>query len=135
VAAILAGMGSDYSIHYLSHYQGRRRGGATASETAEETGVHLGPALLAAWLTSVIGFLAVGGSRVTALRDFAILGGLGLAGSFVAAVAVLPALLALLDRSGTIAPESARRAGPRLDFEPLARWLGRRGGWALAISG
>jgi hypothetical protein len=135
VGAILAGMGIDYSIHYLSHYQGRRRGGATPAAAAEQTAAAIGPALFAAWLTSVIGFVAVGGSRVSALRDFAVLGGLGLAGSFVAAVVVLPALLVLLDRRDAGTPGARRLTGPRLGLEPLARWLGRRGGRALAASG
>lgn len=131
VGAILAGLGIDYSLHYLSHYQGRRRTGAPAPRAAEETAVHLGPPLFAAWLTSVIGFLAVGGSRVAALRDFALLGALGLAGSFLAVVFVLPALLALLDRNQ---PASNRVAGPRVSFEPLARWVGRRGAIFLGVS-
>jgi len=50
-------------------------------------------------------------------------------------VAVLPALLVLLDRRKVEVAGAARATGPRVSFEPLARWLGRRGGWALGISG
>ena len=130
VGAILAGLGIDYTIHYLSHYHGRRAAGLPGPDAVAATALDLGPAMLAAWFTSVIGFLAIGWSRVGALRDFALLGSLGLAGSFVAALLVLPAALALFDRRTGGA--SGRPGGARFDFAPLAGWIGRRGGPVLA---
>ena len=135
VGAILAGMGIDYSLHYLSHYHGRLARGATARVAAEQTAAQVGPAIFAAWVTSVIGFVAVGGSPVGALRDFAVLGGLGLAGAFFAAVMVLPAFLVLLDRRREAGGVALRRPfGGRLDFEPFSRWVWHRANRALLAS-
>ena len=89
-------------------------------EAASKTLAEIGPALLAAWVTSVAGFVAIGWSSVKALRDFSILGTLGLTGSYIAAATVLPALATLLgQRQGA--------AGSRADIfrfrmEGLLRW-------------
>lgn len=100
VGSILAGMGIDYSIQYLSSYTTRRSAGDSAVAAAEATSRLLGKPMFAAWLTSVIGFVAVASSSVPALRNFAVVGALGLAGTFIAAVGLLPAVLVLWDRRG-----------------------------------
>ena len=66
-------------------------------------------AVLAAWATSVVGFVAIGCSMVRALRDFALIGTLGLSGAFLCAVFLLPAILMLTDRRPTPAPRSRVR--------------------------
>ena len=98
LGAILAGMGIDYSIQYLSFYESRRTLGSTAKQAATETARQMSLAVLAAWATSTIGFIAIGCSTVQALREFALLGTLGLTGAFVCAVIILPAILMLTDR-------------------------------------
>jgi predicted RND superfamily exporter protein len=111
LGAILAGMGIDYSIQYLAYYETRRTQGGSRVEAAAQTAIDMSPAVLAAWATSVVGFVAIGWSRVAALRDFALLGTLGLTGAFLCAVIVLPALLVLTDRRPTPAPRSRLRFG------------------------
>jgi predicted exporter len=54
-----------------------------------------------------MGFIAVALSKVTAVRDFAILGAFALTGAFLCAMALLPALLASLDRKGRGIEDSA----------------------------
>jgi predicted RND superfamily exporter protein len=97
VGAMMLGMGIDHSVHYLTHYESRRAAGLAPALAAGETSRHLVPAMFAAWLTSVIGFVAIGQSDVRALGDFALLGSLGLAGVFLTSITVLPALLVLSD--------------------------------------
>lgn len=97
LGGILAGMAIDYSIQYLSMYLSRRDAGASPRESAEAAALGITPAAFAAWATSIVGFLAIGASSVSALRDFSILGSLGLAGAFICAVALLPMLLMLSD--------------------------------------
>jgi hypothetical protein len=106
LGAILAGMGIDYSIQYLSYYENRRTLGMRPFEAARETAGQMSLAVLAAWATSVIGFIAIGCSTVQALREFALLGTLGLTGAFLCTVIVLPAILMLTDRRPT--PASSR---------------------------
>ena len=98
VGGILAGLGIDYTVLYLPHYHRIRSGGATAADAATQTTRGLGGTLIAACVTSVIGFIAVGASSVPALRDFARVGALGLGGALVMSMTVLPSLLVLFDR-------------------------------------
>ena len=57
--------------------------GAYARRTGDIAFVDsLWPAMVAAWATSIVGFVAVSWSKVQALQDFAVLGSLGLTGAF-----------------------------------------------------
>lgn len=108
--ALLAGLGIDYAIHYLSHYRSRRTEGLAPEAALLETGQHLTSALLAACVTTLIGFGAVSMSRVDALREFAVLGAIGLGASFVSTVIVLPALLHRAGRFVTTRAAGRRRS-------------------------
>ncbi|HEY7117022.1 MAG TPA: MMPL family transporter, partial [Tepidisphaeraceae bacterium] len=123
IGGILAGMGIDYTIQYVSHYQASRSLGRGPVEAAEHTARSIGAAIVAAWATSIVGFVAIGWSRVQALRDFSLLGSLGLTGAFVGSVFVLPALLAIVDRR---AGSSTKAPRPRLDVAPALRWIQSR---------
>ncbi len=114
VGGALGGIGIDYPIHFLAHYDAERRKAADAVEAARATLARLGRPTFVAWLTSVIGFAAVALSPVGVLRDFALIGSLGLLGAGLATVTLLPAALVAFDRGGT-----GRPAVPRFD-------LGRR---------
>ncbi|MEX2214762.1 MAG: MMPL family transporter [Phycisphaeraceae bacterium] len=125
--AIIAGLGVDYSIHYLSHYEASRQRGLTKEEAADIR-LGLGPSMLNACITSMIGFLAIAATTVPALRDFAILGAMGLAASLLATITILPALHALLER------RALKTERPRLRLEPtsLIAWYERRpGAWRI----
>lgn len=115
--AILAGLGVDYCIHFLSHYHSQRRAGRTVPEAIHES-LSLAPAMSAACVTSMIGFLVLSASNVPALRDFAFIGALGLAGAFLGSVLLLPAMLQLVDRK----PES--NAPLRFHLEELMHGIG-----------
>ena len=116
--AILAGLGVDYCIHFLSHYHSRRRAGESVPEAIRDS-LGLSPAMFAACVTSMIGFLVLSASNVPALRDFAFIGALGLAGAFLGSVVLLPAMLQLVDRK----PES--NAPLRFHLDDLMRGVGR----------
>ncbi len=98
VGAVLAGMAIDYSVHLISDYEAHRRKGMSPRESGFQTARAIAPALFAGYLTSAIGFVAVGWSSIPAIREFALLGGLGLTGAYLAAQFLLPALLAFVDR-------------------------------------
>jgi predicted RND superfamily exporter protein len=97
VGAVLAGMGIDYTVLYLPHYQRARAAGLTPVDAIARTSGRLISPLIAACVTSMIGFGVVGFSSVPALTDFAVVGSLGLIGSLLSAVIILPALLAITD--------------------------------------
>src|SRR5258706_3008672 len=121
IGGILAGMGIDYFIQYLAHYELSRSLGMDSVAATEHTVGSLWPAMVAAWATSIVGFVAVSWSKVQALRDFAVLGSLGLTGAFVGAHFVMPALLALRDRRGVAAADTI--SSPRIAIGPLRRWV------------
>jgi len=103
IGAILAGLGIDYSIHSLSHYRADRAAGLSHDDAIRHTLTDVGPALVAACATTVVGFLAISQSSVRALREFGLLGAMGLAAALVATVFVLPAILSItMSRRGVI---------------------------------
>ena len=112
IGAVLAGVGIDYSVFYLVHYLERRTAGASPADAADATLHTIGGALVAAWVTSVVGFIAIVFASIRALRDFSIVGSLGLAGALFAAVFILPALLVLMDRWGLRLRTVARASSP-----------------------
>ncbi|MDB5319166.1 MAG: hypothetical protein JWN40_797 [Phycisphaerales bacterium] len=124
IGGILAGMGIDFCIQYLAHYELSRSLGMDPVAATEHTVGSLWPAMVAAWATSIVGFVAVSWSKVQALRDFAVLGSLGLTGAFIGAHFVLPALLALRDRRGVAAGDTI--SSPRIDVGPLLQWIRSR---------
>ena len=111
--AVLAGLGIDYCVHYLSHHEAERRAALRPGEpdppashqrpVARRTVAAIGPAMLAACVTSLIGFGVVMSSSVRSLREFSMLGVMGLALALLASITVLPALLVALGNS-RIAP-------------------------------
>ena len=127
--AILAGLGIDYCIHYISHYKSRRTRGQGPLEAARRSAT-LAPALGAACITSLIGFGAIAASSVPALRDFALVGAFGLGGAFLGALFVLPALLRLSDRPHGF----TGGASMRVRFEPLMISIVRHGRLWVTLS-
>ena len=131
--AVLAGLGIDYCVHYLAHYRSDgdgTRGDAVAA--AEEATATVGPAILAACVTTLIGFGALLSCGVRSLREFSLLGLLGLAAALIAAVTVLPAMLVLVGRLGRF---GRNLSSSRFRLEPLVRAILRRAariGWSAA---
>ena len=93
VGAVLAGLGVDYGIHFLSNYRSQRAEGLAHVPAARAAMLHVGPATTANCVTSMVGFVAVAPSGIAALRDFSLIGTLGLAGSLLAVFLLMPALL------------------------------------------
>jgi predicted RND superfamily exporter protein len=134
IGAVLAGVGIDYSVFYLVHYLERRSNGSSPVEAASHTIQTIGGALVAAWVTSVVGFIAVVFASIPALRDFSIVGSLGLAGALIGATLLLPPLLVLMDRwkqsiltrFGFSRPDNRHEASVfRLSIRPLLTWIDR----------
>jgi predicted RND superfamily exporter protein len=126
VGAMMVGMGIDYSIHYLTHYEKLRGAGLDAVAAATESSRGLFGALFAAWITSVMGFVVVGFSRIPALGTFALLGSLGLGGVYLTSLTVVPALLMLTEgrrRKKGAAEAVGSRARLRFSVEPLLAWV------------
>ena len=127
LGAMLAEMGINYTVHYLSLYDARRAAGQSPPQAAAGCSRELAMPLLAAWCTSIVGFVAVGLSSLKVLRDFAVLGTLTLLGAVAMTLTLLPAVLILLDHraaAGAAAPPLTRM---RFSFTPALRLLARNG--------
>src|SRR5207248_7172687 len=98
---------------------------------AERTRRQVGPAIVAAWATSNIGFVAIGSSHVRALRDFSRMGCFGLTGAFLAMLLILPAVIVLIDRRR----DTRARPMSRLNLSPLLTGLARRRRAMLVAAG
>lgn len=137
IGAVLAGLGIDYSIHYLSHHEAERGVADGRDSSAAGAGVRLTVwrPMVIACATSVVGFLAVAGSGIKALRDFAILGALGLLTALLATRWLLPAVLALgAGRAGAGTRWWRARTGPRFTMTPLVRGVGERPRLSLGLA-
>lgn len=133
IGAVLAGLGVDYAIHVLSHYRHARREGMGAEAAVGQMLSTVGPAMVTACGTSVLGLLVVARSQVPALREFALLGALGLAGSLVMTVLVLPALLSIVEGKADSGAVSSQAVG-RVCHSPSAASTPSRSVWsALAF--
>ncbi len=131
IGAVLAGLGIDYCIHFVSHYRTERTDGLDHAPAVEAALSDVGPAMVAACVTSVVGFAAIAQSSVQALRQFAVFGALGLAGALVMALTVLPALLGVA--GGTHVDGGRRRLLDR-GLDPVLRLLARRPGASAGAS-
>ena|GEM_PF-1050716 len=98
----------------------RERGNANAVPPYLRATPGVTPAATAAWATSVVGFLAIAASSVRMLRDFSILGSIGLAGAFVSVVMLEPMLLSRLDHR----PDRIARSYFRFSLAPSLGWIG-----------
>jgi len=131
VAATLIACGIDLSVYLISFYEERRQLGMSPADAALASVRDLAMPLTAASTTTVVGFAAIAFSSIQALRDFAILGSIGLVLSLFATVWILPALLRLTSRTS-----SPRATGPRIHLTPLVTALDRRARpmlWACAL--
>lgn len=120
VGGTLGAIGLDYTTHFITHYQDQRRKSPTSEAAILETSHELLLPSLAAWMTSVIGFAAVGISPVRVLRDFSILGTLCLIGAWLSTLLVLPAMLAIFNQ-GDVSPFTGRFHAEGGIFDWLSR--------------
>jgi len=98
VAALLAGLGVDYGIHFVSHFDEERARGHSSHDAASNAARMMALPITTNCFTSIFGFASLWPSPIEMLSDFATLGALGLVGAWLAAFTLLPALLVLTHR-------------------------------------
>lgn len=125
LGAMLGGLGVDYANHLLSHYQANRHRNMTPRTAAIFTVRQICRPLFTACLTTALGFITLIGTEVAMLRDFAVLGSLGLSFSFLAVVILMPAALTMLDR---------RQRTPMRAGKACAPWTARNAVLSLSLS-
>lgn len=124
VAALLAGLGVDYGIHFVTHFDNLRSRGSPPRDAALETAREMAVPIVTNCFTSIFGFASLWPSNIQMLSDFARLGAAGLVGCLLTTFTLLPALLVLVNRRGVTHPTPAPRFGFLADVVARAprRW-------------
>ncbi|MEJ1489626.1 MAG: MMPL family transporter [Candidatus Sedimenticola sp. (ex Thyasira tokunagai)] len=95
VPVLLIVVGSTEDIHLLSEFrQGQRRGLETQAALSHMS-LKMGRTVLLTFITTYMGFLSVGISKIEVLWQFAILASTGLLFNFVVTISLIPALLSI----------------------------------------
>ncbi len=113
-AAMLIGIGIDYSTVYLLHYLEYRHQGLDAYSAVVETGTSVGPGILTAAISASVTFFCAVLTDFAGVAELGIIAGGGILICTVAAFVVLPAVLVVADR---------HRAQDSLPKPLESRWL------------
>ncbi len=115
-AAMLIGIGIDYTTVYLLHYLECRHAGLDAQAAVVETGTNIGPGILTAAISSSVAFFCATLTDFAGVTELGIIAGGGILICTVAAFVVLPAVLVVADRrrSGQMIPAPLQSRGLRL---------------------
>ncbi len=113
-AAMLVGIGIDYSTVYLLRYLECRHEGLDASSAVIETGSSVGPGILTAAISSSVAFFCAVLTDFAGVAELGIIAGGGILICTAAAFVVLPAVLVVADR---------RRTQDTLPKPLESRWL------------
>jgi len=112
---ILIGLGIDFGVHYVARYQQILRSRRNANEALVLTARTVGPGVITGALTTAIAFFTAALTEFTGIAELGIIAGGGILLCALAAVLVLPAMLAMVDR------RSAGRDHP--DPLPVDQWI------------
>lgn len=111
VAALLAGLGVDYAIHFVAHFDSMRSRGVSPLDAAVGTAREMALPITTNCLTTIFGFASLWPSSIQMLTDFARLGAAGLIGCLLSTFTLLPALLVLIEGRTATRPTPPSRFG------------------------
>jgi len=97
-AVILIGLGIDFSIHVISGYTENRAAGRDIGGALRQTLLKSGNGVITGGITTACAFFTLTVSETAGMREFGIVAGSGVVCCMLAAVIVLPAMLAGRDR-------------------------------------
>jgi uncharacterized protein len=135
IATLLAGLGVDYGIHFLSHLQSCRKTGLDKVTASVVAARHMANPLIATCGTTVLGFMSLWFSQIQMLSDFATLGACGLIGSLIAVFLLMPAIVSVVNWSPTRSHErreTGNHATPWLIRHPMMS-ISLAGGLLVAL--
>ena len=116
---VLFGLGIDYGIHFYARYAEERGGGASVETAIEETFVSTGQAITVSAFTTASALFVLQIADFRGFSEFGLIGGMGILFALTSMLTVLPALIALAERTGAI---NLRVRGESSDYEPERRF-------------
>lgn len=99
-AAVLVGLGIDYSVHIYNRYIEERARGCEVERAFELSMRHTGWGVIIGMATTCFAFFALNATRFTQLAEFGFLGAIGIFLSAPAMMLVMPALITWRARRG-----------------------------------
>lgn len=107
---VLFGLGIDFGIHFFARYAEERGDGRSVAEAAEQTFTSTGQAIAVGALTTAAGLYVLTAADFKGFSEFGFIAGTGILFALVAMTVVMPALLALAERTGLLNLQGASAA-------------------------
>jgi predicted RND superfamily exporter protein len=98
LGALVVAISTEFSVLLAERYRQERAAGLEPRDALSRTYASTGAAVLASGTTAILGFAVLAASSISMLRDFAIVTVVDLTVSLLGVLAVLPAVLALVER-------------------------------------
>ncbi len=118
---ILIGLGTDFSVHYISRYMQVRKTVRSPQEAIMQTAGVVGPGVLTGAFTTAVAFFMAGFAEFTGIVELGIISGGGILLCGLATVLIVPAFIQLID-----GPRPMRRVPQPVDtyawVKPLFRF-------------
>ncbi len=121
---ILFGLGIDFGIHFYGRYAEERAVGNTVADAAEETFASTGQAIAVGAFTTAGALYVLTAADFKGFSEFGAIAGTGVLFALAAMTVVMPALLALLERSGLL--NLKRAADMEVEATEEGRYPGAR---------
>lgn len=122
---VLFGLGIDFGIHFYARYTEERALGKSVQAAAEETFVSTGQAITIGALTTAAALYILVLADFRGFSEFGFIAGTGILFALIAMLVVMPALIALFERTRLLRLE-AEQSSPRLEGlgKPIPRAKG-----------
>ncbi len=124
LSAMIAGAGTDYAVFLISRYHDYVRRGDTSDDAVRHALASVGKVITASAATIGLTFLAISFAKMGVFSTVGASSAIGVAVAFLAALTLLPAILAVVGRWGWIKPRRElsarfwRRSGIRIVRRP-----------------
>ena len=129
LSAIMAGAGTDYAVFLISRYHDYLRLGESRETALKKALVSIGKVITASASTVGITFLVISFARMGVFQTVGIASAIGVGIAYLAAVTLLPAIIALAGPRGWVTPRREltarfwRRSGIRIVRRPRVHLL------------
>jgi hypothetical protein len=121
---VLFGLGIDYGIHFYARYTEERAAGLSTVDAAEKTFTSTGQAITVGALTTAAALFVLVAADFKGFSEFGLIAGAGVLFALIAMTVVMPALLAVFERSRLLNLEASGPAPAALEVSgrfPAAR--------------
>ena len=99
---VLFGLGIDYGIHFYARYSEERGANRSVPEAIEETFVSAGQSIFVSALTTASALFVLQIADFRGFSEFGFIGGIGILLAVTSMMTVLPALIAVAERTGAL---------------------------------